>query len=231
MKPFRFKKFTLQQHKEVFRVGTDGVLLGALATVTGAENILEVGTGTGLITLMIAQRNADSIITAIDINTTAVEIAGQNCSASPFRDRIQVQHLSYSDFEPHIKFDLIISNPPYFEENSSEKDITARQQRELSFETLICKTAEILEEHGRFCVIIPHSSAEYFKQICLGKKLYLIRKITIFGNENVEPKRAILEFSFKETENCKDEKFIIEKAPRVYSEQYLKATEQFHQFG
>lgn len=231
MKPFRFKNFTVQQHNDVFRVGTDGVLLGALTDVAGRGNILEVGTGTGLVAMMIAQRNENAKITAIDLNPIAVEIASENFKASPFKDRIQAIQDDYKEFHTENKFDLIISNPPYFEANPSQKDVAARQQRELTFQSLIIKTVEILAESGRFCVIIPSAAGPFFEQICRVNNLYLSRRIKIYGNENVEPKRVILDFGFKEKQNVAEEIFIIEKAPRVYSEQYLKATEQFHDFG
>lgn len=231
MKPFRFKNFNLQQHKDVFRVGTDGVLLGALANVAGLGNILEVGTGTGLIAMMIAQRNNNAKITAIDLNAQAVELASENFKASPFKGRIVAMQGDYKEFHTENKFDLIISNPPYFEANPSQKDIAARQQRELTFPNLISKTVEILAESGRFCVIIPSAAGAFFEQNCNANNLYLSRRITVYGNENVEPKRVILDFGFKEKQNITEEIFIIEKAPRVYSEQYLKETEQFHDFG
>src|SRR5690606_12434210 len=121
MKPFRFKKFTVQQHKEVFRVGTDGVLLGALADCSGAKHILEVGTGTGLVALMTAQRNSTSDITAIDVNPVAAELAVKNFSESSFGHRMRAMHCDYKTFDTQKKFDLIISNPPYFETNPSQK--------------------------------------------------------------------------------------------------------------
>ncbi len=122
MKPFHFQKFTVNQSAKVFRVGTDGVLLGASATVEKAENILEIGTGTGLIALMIAQRNPKAFITAIDLNEEAVTLASENFRNSPYRDRLKAILQDFKQIKTEEKFDLIVSNPPYFEENSSEKD-------------------------------------------------------------------------------------------------------------
>ena len=118
MKPFRFQQFDIQQNADVFRVGTDAVLLGALANLSEAKNILEVGAGTGIISLMIAQRNPEAQILAIDINSEAVNISQANFSNSPFSDRIKSQLQDLKNFETEEKFDLIISNPPYFEINS-----------------------------------------------------------------------------------------------------------------
>ena len=229
MKPFRFQQFDIQQNSDVFRVGTDAVLLGALANVSEAKNILEVGTGTGIISLMIAQRNPEAQILAIDINSEAVNISQTNFSNSPFSDRIKSQLQDLKNFENEEKFDLIISNPPYFEINSSEKDILARQRLELNFADLIKKSSRLLSENGLFTVIIPIDSEKEFTQICFDNKLFLQRKVSIKGIKTSEPKRLVLEYSFAESET-KVENFVIEKSPRVYSDEYLELTKDFHQF-
>ena len=162
MKPFRFQQFDIQQNADVFRVGTDAVLLGALANVSKAKNVLEIGTGTGIVSLMIAQRNLEAKILAIDINSEAVNISQANFSNSPFSDRIKSQLQDLKNFETEEKFDLIISNPPYFEINSSEKDILARQRLELNFSDLIKKSSQLLSENGLFSIIIPIDSEKEF---------------------------------------------------------------------
>lgn len=230
MKEFRFQQFSIQQDKLVFRVGTDAVLLGILSNVHQAKQILEVGTGTGIISLMIAQRNPEAIILAIDINSEAVDVSQNNFSNSPFSDRIKSQLQDFKSFETEEKFDLIISNPPYFEINSSDKDILARQRLELDFSDLIKKASQLLSAEGLFSVIIPVDSEKQFTQISLENSLFLHRKITIKGIKTAEPKRVVLEYAFKQSE-IKEENFIIEKAPRVYSDEYLKLTKEFHLFN
>lgn len=229
MKPFQFKNFSINQSKKVFRVGTDGVLLGALSGVANVQTILEVGTGTGLISLMLAQRNPDAQIFAIDINDEAINLANENFRNSPFGERLSVELQDFKDFKTQQRFDLIISNPPYFKENSSDKDILARQQTELSFENLIEKSAEILSEKGRLTVIIPFESGAYFEEISLKNKLYLSRKVQIFGIKNSAPKRWILDFGLIQKE-ISEEEFTVEKFSRVYSEEYLELTKDFHLF-
>lgn len=230
MKPFQFKKFTINQSTNVFRVGTDGVLLGVLSTVEHANKILEVGTGTGLISLMIAQRNPTSDILAIDLNREAVDLARENFENSPFQKQLKVQHQDFKDFSSEERYDLIISNPPYFQENSSSKDIVARQQTELTFESLIQKSAGLLSAKGLLSVIIPFESGNYFESRGLEYELCLSRKIKIFGINNAAPKRWILEFSRTEGEILETE-FVIEKSPRTYSDEYLELTKEFHQFS
>ena len=229
MKPFQFKNFTVNQSSKVFRVGTDGVLLGASATVKDAQNILEIGTGTGLIALMIAQRNPDANITALDINEEAVAIASENFRNSPFSNRLKAVLRDFKIHKTDEKFDLIVSNPPYFEENPSEKDVLARQQTELSFVDLIRNASKSLSRKGILSVIIPFNSGNDFERICRENNLFPTKKITIFGIKNSTPKRLILEFGLNEGEIIETE-FVIEKSPRKYSENYLELTKDFHLF-
>ena len=230
MKPFRFQKFDIIQHENVFRVGTDGVLLGALCQVENAQKILEVGTGTGLISLMLAQRNANAEITALDLNEDAVKLAQENFKNSPFSERLNVFHQDFKTFESQKEYDFVVCNPPFFEENNSVKDILARQQVELTFRNLIEKASKILSSEGIFSVIIPSESVQEFENLAEDFDLYLVRKVNIFGIENGVLKRNVLEFSKKKSA-LETLDFTIEKSPRKYSDQYLELTKEFHVFG
>ncbi|OCA70934.1 tRNA (adenine-N(6)-)-methyltransferase [Chryseobacterium artocarpi] len=229
MKPFIFKQFQIQQSKNVFRVGTDGVLLGALANIEAASHVLEVGTGTGLISLMLAQRNSHAYFLGLDINEEAVALTKLNFENSPFQERLKNNHQDFKTFETEYQFDLIVSNPPYFEESGSEKDKIARQTVELNFRQLIEKTAALLTENGLFSVIIPVEAGDVFVQIASENNLFLNRKVDIKGIENSNVKRLVLEFSPIEKITEASE-FIIEKSPRIYSDQYLELTKEFHVF-
>ena len=230
MKSFKFKQFEIQQSAEVFRVGTDGVLLGALANVNDAKNVLEIGTGTGLISLMLSQRNLNSNFLGIDISEEAVDLTKLNFENSPFNLRLKNILHDFKTFKTEEKFDLIVSNPPYFEENSSAKDILARQTVELNFKQLISKSSQILSEKGIFSVIIPDEVGDDFIKIAKENQLFLNRKVNIYGIENSKIKRLILEFSLNE-KDIDESDFIIEKSPRKYSDQYLELTKEFHVFG
>ena len=230
MKPFHFKKFSIKQSKDVFRVGTDGVLLGALVNIENSQRILEVGSGSGLISLMIAQRNLIAIITAIDISAEAVKLSDENFKNSPFNERLNCFEADFKHFAGVEKFDLIVSNPPYFKENDSSKDVIARQQTSLSFENLIKLSAEKLKIGGLFSIIIPAEFGDTFTQTATENKLFLNRKITIYGIKNSKPKRLILEFGFEDKEMMMTE-LIIEKSPRIFTDEYLKLTKDFHLFG
>ncbi len=229
MKPFTFKQFQIQQSKDVFRVGTDGVLLGALADVEHVSGVLEVGTGTGLISLMLAQRNPLASFLGLDINEDAARLTRLNFENSPFHARLKNGHQDFKTFETKEQFDLIVSNPPYFEESGSEKDKIARQTVELNFRQLISKAAELLSEKGKFSVIIPVEAGEVFISVGKENNLHLNRKVNIRGIENAKAKRLILEFSSQEKEISESD-FIIEKSPRQYSDQYLELTKEFHVF-
>ena len=230
MKPFRFQQFEVQQSSEVFRVGTDAVLLGILSNVHQARAILEVGTGTGIVALMLAQRNSEANILGIDINPEAVQISQNNFYNSPFSDKIKSQLQDFKNFETDEKFDLIVSNPPYFETNSSEKDILARQRLELDFSDLIQNASQLLSDEGLFSVIIPIDSEKQFTKICSDNLLCLQRKVIIKGINTAKPKRVVLEYTFQKS-GVTEEYFVIEKSPRVYSDDYLELTKDFHIFN
>lgn len=229
MKSFKFKQFEIQQSYGVFRVGTDGVLLGALANIDSAENVLEVGTGTGLISLMLAQRNLKANFLGIDINSEAENLTRLNFENSPFNSRLQNILADFKSFETDRTFDVIVSNPPYFEENPSGKDIIARQTIELNFQQLMSKSSKLLSENGIFSVIIPFEVGEGFVEIAKDNQLHLKRKINIYGIENSKIKRLVLEFSPIE-KDLDESDFVIEKSPRKYSDQYLELTKEFHVF-
>lgn len=230
MKPFRFQKFSIQQSKDVFRVGTDGVLLGAMCNVTNAKKIFEIGTGTGLISLMLAQRNVSAKILAIDINESAVKLASENFRNSIFNENLKVELKDFKNFETNENFDLVVCNPPFFEENASAKDVLARQQVKLNFRNLVEKSTEIITKKGILSIILPSEAAKDVKSLAEEFNLYLVREINIYGIEGGNLKRNILEFSLAQ-KPLEISDFVIEKSPREYSDQYLNLTKNFHVFG
>ena len=230
MKPFRFQQFSIQQSKDVFRVGTDGVLLGAMCNVKNAKKILEIGTGTGLISLMLAQRNVSAKILAIDINENAVKLASENFRNSIFNENLKVELKDFKNFETNENFDLVVCNPPFFEENASAKDVLARQQVELNFRNLVEKSPEIITKKGILSIILPSEAATDVKSLAEEFNLYLVREINIYGIEGGNLKRNILEFSLAQ-KPLEISDFVIEKSPREYSDQYLNLTKNFHVFG
>ncbi|NAW51260.1 methyltransferase [Elizabethkingia argentiflava] len=226
MKSFIFKKFEIRQDKEVFRVGTDGVVLGALSDGQRARHILEVGSGTGLIALMLAQRYPFARLTALDINPKAFELTRLNFKNSPFSTRMEAIGADYKLYTPSLKYDLIVSNPPYFEAESA-KDLIARHQVLLSFQQLISKSTELISDEGILSFIIPSDNTARFTEVAQQKQLNLIRKVDIYGIAGGELKRNILEFS-KASSPLVLEQLTLEKSPRIYTDEYKALTRNFH---
>ena len=229
MQPFHFQQFSVKQTQEVFRVGTDALLLGALVTPREGT-ILEVGTGTGIVSLMLAQRIHNAEITAIDIQRESVELAAQNFAESLFADRLTAKQADFKVYNSESKFDLIVSNPPYFAKNNSVKDVMARQTVALDFNILVARSAELLNEQGCFSVIIPNVECEHFISLAGKCGLKLRRQVNIYGIAGGVVRRVILEFA-KQAGPVTQEVFTIEKSPRQYSDQYLELTREFHVFS
>lgn len=187
------------------KVGTDGVLLGAWAQVPRNEqttphpNVLDVGTGTGLITLMLAQRFPTAKIVGIDIDGASIEQARENVESTLFKTQISILEQDFSFLDSFSnKYDAIVSNPPfYIEDTLSGKEARdkARHTTSLPFDTLAKNAAKLLAEGGLFSVIIPFQSASDFISICVANRLYLTRRLNIRSKDSKPFKRTLLEFS------------------------------------
>ncbi len=199
---FRFKQFTIRHDRSSMKVGTDGVLLGAWAGMgwdIRDGKYLDVGTGTGLIALMLAQRFPTASIEGIDIDDTSLEQAKENIEKSVFGTRITLQKQDFSDINSFSnKYNLIVSNPPFYTEDTLSGNKTrdmARHASFLPFETLVENAAKLLTRDGRFSVIIPYQSATDFISICLMNKLCLTRRLNVRSTERKPFNRVLLEFS------------------------------------
>jgi tRNA1Val (adenine37-N6)-methyltransferase len=225
---FKFKQFSIIQEKSAMKVGTDGVLLGSWATCKQANTILDIGCGTGLITLMLAQRNLKSNITGIEIDAIASQESQGNIDNSDWRERIRIEHTPFQKFKPETQFDLIVSNPPFFHENKAkDRRATARHTNSLSFEELILNVANLLTEKGIFGVIIPKDTEAEFCKIAAAHNLYCNRVCNVKGNETAAVKRVMLEFSFSKTETT-TEHLTIETARHQYTDEYMKLCRDFY---
>lgn len=226
---FSFKQFTVYHDRCAMKVGTDGVLLGAWTDVMSARHILDIGTGTGLISLMLAQRS-DALIKAIDIDPDAVEQARGNAAASPWKDRIEVEQQDVCRYTTDICFDVIVSNPPYFVNSLKSPDgqrNTARHTDGLDFEKLVGAAARMLHPEGAFSVIIPADGMELFQEIAASHKLHLSRRTMIHTKPDAEPKRVLL--AFKPCPgSCINNCLTIELARHVYSDEYIALTKDFY---
>jgi tRNA1Val (adenine37-N6)-methyltransferase len=229
---FQFKQFTIQQDRCAMKVGTDGVLLGAWADISGAESILDIGTGTGLIALMLAQRSR-ALIAAIDIDKDTILQAKENIDNSPWHDRISVQHISLQELAlaKDRCYDLIVSNPPYFQNSlkcPDKKRNIARHGESLGQKDLVENSAKLLTVAGRLAVIIPAANGEEFIRIAGQSGLFCLRKTNVFPREEISVKRLLLEFGRKEKE-CIESNLIIESGERhCYSDEFKWLTRDFY---
>ena len=205
---FSFKQFTVYHDRCAMKVGTDGVLLGAWADVVSARNILDIGTGTGLISLMMAQR-CNARIRAVDIDADAVEQARGNVAASPWQDRIEVELQDICHFTSETLFDVIVSNPPYFTDSlkcpERQRNI-ARHTDLLDFDKLAESAARLLHSEG---------------------VLHLSHQTLIHTKPGTEPRRVLLAFKFS-VDKCVTDDLTIELSRHVYSEEYIALTKEFY---
>ena len=193
---FQYKQFTVCQKHAAMKVGTDADLLGTLAA--GGRHILDIGTGTGIISLMMAQRFPDATIEAIDIDDNAIIDATENFANSPFASRLSLEKISFQDFlkrnlEPI--FDCIVCNPPYFDKSTESNDLSrtrARHTSSLPFSVLIEGAYKLLKDEGVFSVCIPPEVLEEFSAECIFKGFWLKAMYKVKSIPEKEPKRYIL---------------------------------------
>lgn len=214
------------------KVGTDGTLLGAWATMPANGRILDIGTGTGLIAIMAAQRSSEAKITAIDIDEDCVLQAQENIAASPWPDRIEVIHSALQEFDASEKFDVIISNPPYFIDSQLSPDAarcTARHTTTLPFNELVTGVRRLLADGGHFSLILPPTEMERFRSAARGV-MFVVRECHVWSTPTSGVRRIMAEFQAETpTELTVVEKIIIEEKGRhEYSEEYRTLTRDFY---
>ncbi len=227
---FKFKKFTVVQEHSAMKVGIDSVLLGAWTGIQETQTILDVGTGTGLLALMLAQRS-NAKITAVEIDESACREALTNIENSPWPNQIKVLHTTFQEFEQSTnqRFDCIVSNPPYFENSSKPEDLNRKNARHndgLPFTGLIEGSLKLLNINGHLSVILPVKMAEKFIETaaCLG--LFLNRTTWIKHNPEKPFHRRLLEFSRNIT--ATDESILVIESQREYTDDYKNLTREFY---
>ena len=226
---FQFKKFTVYHDRCAMKVGTDGVLLGAWTDVSTSTHILDIGTGTGLIALMLAQR-CPATITALDIDADAVSQATDNALHSPWKERISVRMQDICTYQPSQLFDTIVSNPPYFIDSLKCPDNqrnTARHTDTLDASRLFQSVTSILHPKGHFSLVIPADQVTDLIRIGEDNGLHLSRHTAVITRPGLPPKRALLEFR-KEQHDCLYNELVVELDRHVYSEDYINLTRDFY---
>lgn len=235
MPPFKFKKFTVAHDEASMKVGTDGVLLGAWANCSATKQILDIGTGCGLIALMLAQRTAGSaIIDAIDIHSNSVKIAKENFANSPWSSSLHAFEVAIQDFMNDDKYDLIVSNPPFFidaQKAPLQSRSNARHTDTLSQEALLESVGHLLSPNGKLAVILPVDEGELFAALAMGSGLKLTKITEVLPNPDKSPVRLLMEFQFQSQSTMEHDQLIIELDQRhQYSDEYRNLTKEFYLF-
>lgn len=232
---FRFKQFTVWHDQCAMKVGTDGVLLGAWCPLPEKRSrILDVGTGSGLIALMLAQRCPDAEIDAIDIDEAAVKQAQANFAASPWSERLHAQRISLQEYQLssiNYQFDLILSNPPYFVDslkNPDKQRQTARHTDSLSYRDLLRCSAQLLSENGRLALILPAEAETIIFAEAKRVGLFAERLTHVYSKSGKPLKRILVAFKKGAGGCCETNDFHIESETSSRSEEYAKLTEEFY---
>lgn len=232
---FTFKQFFIAHDRCAMKVGTDGILLGAWAPVAEAKRILDIGTGSGLLALMLAQRTDQQVtIDAVELDVQAAEQARENAAESPWADRISVACADVLVWAPEqtARYDLIVSNPPYYEpgvECGTPAREQARYTGSLDHKSLLASAANLISEEGFFCVVLPESTGNTFITTAREMGWYLRLRTDISDTEGRLPHRVLLALSPTAGE-CFNDRMIIRGPDQRYSDDYTALTQAFYLF-
>lgn len=219
---FKFKQFEVDQNGCAMKINTDGVILGAVVNHPSPLNILDIGTGTGVIALMLAQRFGSANVMAVEIDESAALAASKNFLNSPFSERTLVDHSSFEDFKTDLKYEMIVSNPPYFVndlKNPEKRKEIARHADEDFFEILLKKAAGMLKKDGLLWFILPVKQAELVVVNAVLQKLFPAKIIHVYSDHTKAPFRQIVCLGFDDQPPLQEHLYIYE-AQNLYTDQY-----------
>jgi tRNA1Val (adenine37-N6)-methyltransferase len=228
---FQFKQFRINQDATAMKVCTDSCVLGAWAEVEKAKQVLDIGTGTGLLALMAAQRS-EAEITAVEINEAAARQAAENIAESPWKNRIHLHQKSLQAFgkENQQHFEVIICNPPFFQASLRSPDAAknaAKHTQELPFEELAQFAADFLAPEGIFYVLLPPPEAEIFRKLASIHNLNPVKSLEIFTQPNGKHLRTIYAYSFRD-QPLKPETLIIRNPDQTYTDEFSKLLREYY---
>lgn len=227
---FQFKQFRVRQQQTTMKVNTDGVLLGAWVNVSEAKTILDIGTATGVIALMLAQKNADAKIDALEIDKKASEEAQFNFQNSVFAERLRIFNSSLQTFVSDKRYDVIVSNPPYFVDNLKPENtnkIGAKHTVSLSYEELIFHAEKLLSENGKFFVVIPFFNMEILQKIARKNDLFLTEVCRVAARTNKPFYLALLQFE-RTVKPLRETTLTIQNSDNTFTKEYISLTRDFY---
>jgi tRNA1Val (adenine37-N6)-methyltransferase len=230
---FQFRKFIVQQSQCAMKVGTDGVLLGSWVNLLGAQNILDVGTGTGLIALMCAQRSELASIDAVEIDTPASVQAAENFIKSPWKNRLTIINDSFQHFasNTHARYDVIISNPPFFRNSlkppKPDRSV-ARHDERLNYSSLFHYSSPVLKQDGLISVITPAGDVELISDTAFFHGYYPQRRTMIIPIDGKPYSRCLSEFSRNPSQGCITNDLVIKKNKEEFTDSYIDLTKEFY---
>ena len=230
-RPFHFKHFSLYHHRSTMKVGTDAVLLGRWVEVKPTDIVLDIGTGCGILPMMLAQKGV-SHVDAVDLDAVSIEEATVNFKASQWRDQLQAYCSDIADFQTDRKYDLVISNPPFFIRSfkcdADRKSRARHTDVTLSFETLCEAVCRLMDAKGRFAVVLPVTESMDFLKVADSYGLYLCKRMTIIPIEGKEPNRVNLELQFAQSAAVQEESFVIRGTDNRFTKQYKEFLEEYY---
>lgn len=230
---FQFKQFRIEQGRAAMKVGTDGVLLGAFADLKDSVNILDIGSGTGLIALMAAQRNSKAEIDALEIDLESYKQMLENFNNSPWNERLTGIHTDFNDFvkESTKKYSHIISNPPFFSQSKlpdKKARNLARHDTALTYQQLVKGSVKLMNPSAKLSIIIPDVDFEMFDNLCKDCLLFLRRRYCVLPTPHKDAKRLLLTYSLSEGV-FESKTLVIESGGRHnYSPEYIELTREFY---
>ena len=231
VRPFHFKHFSLFHHRSTMKVGTDAILLGRWVEVKPMDVVLDIGTGCGLLPLMLSQKGV-ALVDAVDIDAASIEEATINFKASQWRDQLAAYCVDIVDFQTDRHYDLIVSNPPFFNRfykcESERKSRARHNDMSLSYGTLCTVVCRLLKSDGRFAVVLPVSVSVEFLKVAEDAGLYLHKKLNIIPIEGKESNRVNLELGFGKAAEFQEESFTIRDKDNYFTPQYTEFLKDFY---
>ena len=230
-RPFHFKHFSLFHHRSTMKVGTDAILLGRWVEVKPTDVVLDIGTGCGLLPLMLSQKGVAQV-DAVDIDKASIEEATVNFEASQWREHLRAYHSDIVDYQTEERYDLIVSNPPFFNRFSkcdSERKSRARHNDAgLSYATICREVCRLMKPEGRLALVLPLDVSLDFLDTAEHFGLYLHKRMTIIPIAGKEPNRVNLELGFGKPEKVQEETFVIRDTDNRFTVQYNEFLKDFY---